>query len=82
MFLEANSSVAQGESYEFLDLVRQSNRDSPRCFPSGLNGTLMIRGTKDDYDHWRNLGNPGWGWDDVLPLFKKVSFPHGTVGIE
>jgi choline dehydrogenase len=28
-----------------------------------------------DYDAWVTLGNPGWGWDDLLPYFKKVSNP-------
>lgn len=32
----------------------------------------MIRGSKVDYDNWAALGNEGWSWDDVLPLFKKV----------
>ncbi|KAF9518484.1 GMC oxidoreductase [Hydnum rufescens UP504] len=41
---------------------------------SGLNATLMIRGTKADYDEWESLGNPGWSWNDVLPLFKKANF--------
>ncbi len=39
---------------------------------SGFNGTLMIRGAKADYDEWEELGNKGWSWRDVLPLFKKV----------
>ncbi|KAF8317354.1 hypothetical protein DL93DRAFT_2076960, partial [Clavulina sp. PMI_390] len=39
---------------------------------SGLNGTLMIRGPKADYDQWAEWGNEGWAWKDVLPLFKKV----------
>ena len=38
---------------------------------SSINGMLYLRGQAADYDHWRQLGNPGWGWDDVLPYFKK-----------
>ena len=38
---------------------------------SSINGLLYVRGQSQDYDHWRQLGNTGWGWDDVLPLFKK-----------
>ena len=38
---------------------------------SSINGMLYLRGQSGDYDHWRQLGNPGWGWDDVLPYFKK-----------
>jgi choline dehydrogenase len=32
---------------------------------------LYVRGNKWDYDHWASLGNPGWTYDDVLPLFKR-----------
>jgi choline dehydrogenase len=36
---------------------------------TAINGMLYVRGQGADYDHWRQLGNPGWGWDDVLPHF-------------
>lgn len=38
---------------------------------SSINGMLYLRGQAADYDHWRQLGNTGWGWDDVLPHFKR-----------
>ncbi|MBZ7923429.1 GMC family oxidoreductase N-terminal domain-containing protein [Ensifer adhaerens] len=38
---------------------------------SSINGMIYMRGQASDYDHWRQLGCTGWGWDDVLPLFKK-----------
>ena len=38
---------------------------------SSINGLLYIRGQSRDYDVWRQLGNTGWGWDDVLPYFIK-----------
>ena len=38
---------------------------------SSINGLLWIRGQSNDYDNWRQLGNIGWGWEDVLPFFLK-----------
>jgi len=39
---------------------------------SSINGLIAIRGQAEDYDGWRQLGNAGWGWDDVLPYFRKL----------
>jgi choline dehydrogenase len=39
---------------------------------SSINGLLYIRGQHEDYDRWRQRGNVGWGYDDVLPYFKKA----------
>jgi choline dehydrogenase len=36
---------------------------------SSINGMIYMRGQAADYDHWRQLGNVGWSWEDVLPLF-------------
>lgn len=38
---------------------------------SSINGMIYMRGQAADYDHWQQLGNTGWGWDDVLPYFTK-----------
>jgi len=38
---------------------------------TSVNGTVYIRGHRSDYDDWAALGNPGWGWDDVLPFYKR-----------
>ena len=54
---------------------------------SSINGMIYMRGQAQDYDHWRQLGNVGWAWDDVLPLFRKsedhyagADDAHGTGG--
>lgn len=39
---------------------------------SSVNAMVYTRGQPADYDHWAALGNPGWGWSDVLPWFKKA----------
>ena len=52
-----------------------------------LNWMLYFRGHTADYDEWEELGNPGWGWRDVLPFFKKAekfmgSNDDGSYGTE
>ena len=39
---------------------------------SSINGMIYMRGQANDYDQWRQMGNQGWGWDDVLPFFTKM----------
>jgi choline dehydrogenase len=39
---------------------------------SSINGLLYVRGQHEDYDRWRQHGNLGWGYDDILPYFKKA----------
>jgi len=46
---------------------------------SSINGMVYVRGQPQDYDVWRQLGNAGWAWNDVLPYFKKSEdFIHGA----
>ncbi len=54
---------------------------------SAINAMISMRGQAADYDHWRQLGLAGWGWDDVLPVFRRLddhflgeSEHHGTGG--
>jgi choline dehydrogenase len=39
---------------------------------SSINGLIYIRGQAEDFNHWRQLGNSGWSFDDVLPYFRKA----------
>lgn len=39
---------------------------------SSINAMVYIRGQAEDYDGWKDAGNPGWGWDDILPLYKRM----------
>ncbi|MEL6964632.1 MAG: choline dehydrogenase [Pseudomonadota bacterium] len=39
---------------------------------SAINGLVYIRGQREDFQLWRQMGNQGWGWDDVLPFFKRA----------
>jgi choline dehydrogenase len=45
---------------------------------SSINGMIYMRGQAADYDHWRQLGNPGWSWDDVLPYFLRSEHRQGA----
>jgi len=43
---------------------------------SSINAMVYMRGQSRDYDEWEGLGNPGWGWEDVLPVFKRSEDYH------
>lgn len=43
---------------------------------SGVNGMIFVRGDPSEFDHWRQLGNNGWSWEDVLPYFKRFENTH------
>ena len=54
---------------------------------SGINWGMYVRGNRGDFDHWAQLGNTGWSYDDVLPFMKKSEASsifndefHGTDG--
>ena len=60
-------------------LGRQRRIDVPRGKmlggSSSINGMVFVRGQAQDYDHWAQLGNRGWSYQDVLPIFKR----HGEL---
>ena len=43
---------------------------------SSINAMIYMRGQAHDYEEWKALGNPGWGWDDVLPVFRRSEDHH------
>ena len=46
---------------------------------SSINAMIYMRGQRSDYDHWAQLGNRGWSWDEVLPVFKRSEdYQHGA----
>jgi 5-(hydroxymethyl)furfural/furfural oxidase len=61
-------------------LARRTERQEPKLLWRGraiggsstINGQIAIRGIPDDYEDWASLGARGWGWDDVLPYFRKL----------
>jgi choline dehydrogenase len=47
---------------------------------SSINAMIHMRGQKEDWDHWASLGNRGWGWHDVLPVFQALEdYEHGAI---
>ena len=46
---------------------------------SSINAMIYMRGQRADYDHWQQLGNRGWSWEEVLPVFKRSEdYQHGA----
>src|SRR5215472_7357463 len=49
---------------------------------SAINGMVWVRGQRQDYDHWAQLGNRGWSWQDLLPIFMGMeSYAGGDAAI-
>ena len=47
---------------------------------SSINAMIHMRGQKEDWDYWASLGNPGWSWKEMLPLFQQMEdYEHGPV---
>lgn len=48
---------------------------------SSTNAMMWVRAHPYDYNHWESLGNDGWGWDDILPMFKRMeTYEEGDAG--
>ncbi|KAL2357375.1 glucose-methanol-choline oxidoreductase, partial [Cryomyces antarcticus] len=66
-------------SYQSIPQPGLDNRSSPVysaavvCGGTAINGMFFNRGSAGDYDTWEQLGNPGWGWNGLLPYFKKIN---------
>lgn len=73
--------------------IPQSNsclalKDQKSIWPSGkvvggstaLNGMMFVRGNREDYDKWAEMGAKGWSYEDVLPYFKKMETYNGLDG--
>ncbi|HKI73445.1 MAG TPA: choline dehydrogenase [Pseudomonadales bacterium] len=73
--------LIQGKTYNWsFDTAPEPHLENRRLFwprgkglggSSSINGMVYIRGNAQDYDRWRQLGNEGWSFDDVLPYFKR-----------
>lgn len=78
----------RSEPQAFLDNRRiLLNRGKALGGSSAINFNLYVRGNRGDYDHWAQLGNRGWSYDDVLPYFRRAEANethdnawHGTDG--
>jgi choline dehydrogenase len=65
-------------NWRFETVPQRHLNNRPMYYPQGrtlggstsINAMIYIRGHRNDYDAWRDLGNKGWGYDDVLPYFR------------
>lgn len=76
----ANPRISWGYVTEQEPALNNRRLISPRGKIIGgtscINGHVYMRGTPDDYDSWRDAGNAGWGWNDVLPHFKQTEMHY------
>ena len=81
ILIPKNAGGAMGSRYDwnYTTIAQTSINNRQIGIPSGkvvggatvLNGMAFDRGSASDYDAWVDLGNPGWGFSDLLPYFKK-----------
>ena len=71
-----NPRLGWGTSTEPIPGMKNRRISLPRGKVLGgtasMNGMTYVRGTAPDYDRWRDAGNEGWGWNDVLPYFQRA----------
>ena len=71
-----NSYTAHDWSFSYQPTALGASRPFPRGRVTGgssaVNTTIALRGMPEDYDGWAAAGNPEWGWDKVLPAFKRL----------
>lgn len=78
----ATGKIQNAQKYNWgYESVPQKHLNNRRLFitqgkgiggSSSINAMIYIRGNREDYDQWRDMGNAGWGWDDVLPVFVEL----------
>jgi choline dehydrogenase len=85
----AFSKLFHGEyDWDYATEPEPATGNRPRYWPRGktlggsssLNAMMYVRGHRSDYDRWRQAGNAGWGYDDVLPLFRRSEDFRGDGG--
>jgi choline dehydrogenase-like flavoprotein len=83
----AFSKLFHGEyDWDYYTEPEPATANRPRYWPRGkviggsssMNAMMYVRGHRSDYDLWRQAGNAGWGYDDVLPLFRRSEGFRGT----
>lgn len=86
---EAGALWQGPEDWAYTTIEQQAARGRRLNLPRGkvmggshsLNATIWVRGHQRDYDTWEYLGCPGWGWDDVEPVFRSIeNYDRGGEG--
>lgn len=87
---EAGALWQGPEDWNYLTTRQEGCLDRQLRLPRGkvmggshaLNATIWVRGASQDYDTWNYLGCPGWGWDQVAPVFKAIEKYDGPASVE
>ena len=86
---EAGALWGGPEDWSYVTTEQEGCHNRRLALPRGkvlggshaLNATIWVRGHARDYDTWEYLGCPGWGWDDVAPIFEKIeNYDGGDTG--